>query len=110
MKKIMFALVAAGAAAVIADGIESQNIVGFVDHTMAEGRKEMKGQPFQMTSGSAISLNDLVPMTGSAVCDHGEFKLWWWNTDKSWGDKQTGNKYATWCSYYYDTTDAAADE
>ena len=110
MKKIMFALVAAGAAAVMADAIESANVVGYVDHSMADGRKEMKGQPFQMTSGAAVNLNDLVPMNGSAVCDHGQFRLWWWNTDTNWGDKRMGNKYATWCSYYYDENDPQADE
>ena len=70
----------------------------------------MKGQSFQIPGGGSVSLNDLVPMKGNAICEHTEFKLWWWNTDKTWGDKQTGNKYATWVEYFYDPNNAEADE
>ena len=83
------------------DTVNAMRKVGYT-----EGQKQLVTPPFPVS----VALNDIVPMTGNAVCDHGEFKLWWWNNDKSWGDKQTGNKYATWCSYYYDTTDPDADE
>lgn len=109
MKKLMIVAAVAAASAAMAD-IESANTVGYVDHTIAEARKEMKGQPFQVTGGGSVNLNDLVAMKGSDVCEHGEFKLWWWNTDTSWGDKARGNKYATWVEYYYDPTNEDADE
>ena len=108
MKKMMFAL--AASVAIGAFAVESANMVGYVDHSIAFGRKEMKGQPFQVTGGGSISLDDLVAKKGDEVCEGGEFKLWWWNTDANWGDKKLGNKYAYWTDYFYDPENPEAEE
>ena len=64
MKKLMFALVAAGAAAVMAEGeIESANVVGYTTVTFAAGdRYVICGIPFDNTADAeGLSIQDLVP-------------------------------------------------
>ena len=64
MKKLMFALVAAGAAAVMAEGeIESANVVGYSTVTFAAGdRYVICGIPFDNTlDAEGLSIQDLVP-------------------------------------------------
>ena len=53
MKKLMFALVAAGAAAVMGDAIESQNIVGYQDVSKGAVKQPMFGFTFTPVSGAA---------------------------------------------------------
>jgi len=109
MKKLMFTA-AAALCATVGLAIESANTVGYVDHTIAKSRKEMKGQSFQIPGGGSVNLNSLIAMKGNEVCEGGEFNLWWWNTDSNWGDKRLGNKYAYWTDYFYDPDDPDADE
>ena len=64
MKKLMFALVAAGAAAFMAKGeIESANVVGYTTVTFAAGdRYVICGIPFDNTADAeGLSIQDLVP-------------------------------------------------
>ena len=62
MKKLMFALVAAGAAAVMADGIESQNIVGYMNKDTTEGGMTLQTPVFTATgNGTGIYLSTLKP-------------------------------------------------
>ena len=70
MKKLMFALVAAGAAAVMADAIESQNIVGYntitIADTSAKDQFYIAGCQFKdaNSAGQTIAVSDLVKFTG----------------------------------------------
>ena len=64
MRKLMFALVAAGAAAFMAKGeIESANVVGYTTVTFAAGdRYVICGIPFDNTADpEGLSIQDLVP-------------------------------------------------
>ena len=95
MKKLMFALVAAGAAAFMAKGeIESANVVGYTTVTFAAGdRYVICGIPFDNTADAeGLSIQDLVPDplnngwtggTGAASADTIQF----------WSDGQYYNLY-----------------
>lgn len=68
MKKLMFALVAVGAAAVMADAIESQNIVGYSTKEAGQGKFIILGAQFDNTDG-ARKLNGLVSGVESVAYD-----------------------------------------
>ena len=87
MKKLMFALVAAGAAAVMAEGeIESANVVGYSTVTFAAGdRYVICGIPFDNTADAeGLSIQDLVPdplnngWTGAANAANAD-QIQFWN-------------------------------
>ena len=88
MKKLMFALVAAGAAAVMAEGeIESANVVGYSTVTFAAGdRYVICGIPFDNTADpEGLSIQDLVPdplnngWTGGSSANNADAIQFWAN-------------------------------
>ena len=63
MKKLMFALVAAGAAAVMADSIESANTVGYTSFDTTAGKWVIVGTQFEKAgaaSGTSICIQDFI--------------------------------------------------
>ena len=73
MKKLMFALVAAGAAAVMADAIESQNIVGYTTKDAPKATFRLAAISFEGASDGSLNLNDLVnPGVAKVAADGGE--------------------------------------
>lgn len=100
MKKAIFA--AAVAASFAGMAVESAT-VGYDTFNLVMGQKILKAMNFQTAGGAPIDLQDLVAKDGAKVANEGNFNIWWWDT-------ATGNKYATWRSYYWDNTDPDADE
>ena len=93
MKKLMFAGIAALCATVVADGIESANIVGYnTVPSISKAQYVALGVQFENCNGGAIPVKDLVQVgsiQGSAAMG-GADQIWRWNTAS-----------ATWTKYYY---------
>ena len=105
MKKLMFALVAAGAAAVMGDAIESQNVVGYNTVGMttraAKATYNMMAVPFTGTS-TGFRLNydlSVANATGSTSSETSDLIQIW---DPTAGGGAGG--YEQWY-YYYDSND-----
>ena len=58
MKKLMFALVAAGAAAVMGEEIASENIVGYTTKTIPAGKMMMLAVQFDKAAGGVMSADE----------------------------------------------------
>ena len=83
----------------MAEGIESQNVVGYTKFEPGASVKCMKGFAFVNTTGAAFDLQSITAYSdGEIESGDGGFKIWWWNTVS--GDR--GNKYAVWSNYWWD--------
>ena len=81
MKKMMSIALAAFCGAVLEDGIESLNTVGYLENSLPSG-VTASGVPFETTASANIALNDLVPKIGTAVADDATFSLRYYDRTK----------------------------
>ena len=104
MKKLMIAsALVAFCGAVMAEGIESQNVVGYTMFEPGKSVKCMKGFGFVNTSGTTFDLQSITAYAdGEIDSGDGYFKIWWWEINQ-------GNKYAVWSNYWWDDNDPNAD-
>ena len=89
MKKLMFVAALAATAALWADGLESNNTVGYQTMDLTAGKQVMKGAMFVTVGDTALSLQDI--RMDSATLADASTMIWWWNKDTR---KYT---YAYWC-------------
>ena len=79
MKKLMFVAALAATAALWADGLESNNTVGYQTMDLTAGKQVMKGAMFITVGDTALSLQD-IRMDADTLAD-ASTKIWWWNKD-----------------------------
>ena len=92
MKKLMFVAALAATAALWADGLESNNTVGYQTMDLTAGKQVMKGAMFVTVGDASLSLQD-IRMDADTPADGGT-RIWWWNKDTR---KYTS---AYWCPSY----------
>ena len=97
MKKLMFAAVALATGLVLAEGVQSQNVVGYAEVDGEAGVMAMNGITFSNVTSGNLSISEITPLDRTYGDDlyNDDFIISWYDGTKL--------NYAYWCDELSDT-------